>query len=569
MRSSCLSTLIFWPIICAEYQERQLIRQLNRFYNFDHNVFLLDKLVNVNRFIDTGRKGDFTPQSVYVFDNSGGNFSGVESFKITESKVTFLIVASENIQYEANSNILNQVMAIQRHQINIKIGLFATISTLSGDDLQKLFEWSWNNKIVNIFAVISTSPRTINIFTYNPFGTFTVLNLTDSVDYGKFFFDQTANLKGHVVRMGAPFNYYNNEKLWLAVFRMMNASFRMVENNCSAIAEYFANDIDFVPRIFFNEKSVEMSMYPIDVIPMVIVVPEAQPYSSFTAYIQTVTSDQFFGYALITIVLTMLLLGIVRYIQQKTIFFFRSVTDVLNLLLNDNASINYGKLSVVECCLIVPLTFMGFIIVNGILSNLTSYLTKPQHQPQVNSVEDIYRSENPISVWNEHWQHKLATMLTMQSNHTDWSDKVVVRDGLLLFEQFTLFNRSVSFLEDLNYVKSLLRIQKRLNIKGYHIPDARMYKYLLTYPINRAFPFTDRFNEIVGRIVSAGLYDRWLREAVGAFEQDVVKKNLKVLKVREGIDRFPVPVFIVYGWIASIIVFAVESIWKRLKLSRR
>lgn len=578
-----LTAIILLPVICAEYQELKLIRQLNDFYGFDHNVVLLDKLVDTGHFISKGRQDDFTPQTVYVFDNTVDSILRFNTLKTIESKITLLIVGIGDTEFDRIINLLNQVKAIQRLQINMKIGVFfsyihePTTGSSGDDNIRKLFDWSWKNKIVNIFAATnalsdftdgSRRPESIfNIFTYIPFGTFSVRNLTGSEAYENFFISQSSNLKGHPVRLGAPFHYYNNEQLWLAVFRVMNVSFVVVENTYNSLSEYFENGIDFVPRIFFNEEAVEVTMYPIDMIPMVILVPEALPFFDFGVYVRTViVSDDFFDYSSITIVATMLLLTIFRYIQQKKILFFQSVADVLNLLMNDNGYIKYQRLSIVEVFLIVPLTFMGFVLVNGILSNLISYLTKPILEPQIDSVDDMYRSENHIFVWSEHWKCKITKMLADQSNHSDWNEKVIVLDGKVLFQQFTLYNRSVSFLEDLKYAKCLLRIQKRLDIKGYHIPNARMYKYLLSYPINREFPFTERFNEIVQWILSAGLYDLWLREAISSFEKDVVNKNLELLKDRQepDIDRFPVPMFIAYGWVASIIVFVMEIVWKKL-----
>lgn len=565
-----LTTIILLPVICAEYQELKLIRQLNNFYNFDHNVFLLDKSVDANRFINKELR-DVTPQTLYIFENIGDNITGLETLKALESKITLLIIVSGDNRFENITNLLNQVKKIQQLQINMKIGIFFPQIDSSVDELWKVFDWSWQNKIINIFAATySYSEFTecfLNVFTYNPFGTFTVFNITGSVAYENFFISQTTNFKQHTVLLGAPFNYYNNKKLWLTVFRVMNASYKVVQNNYTTISEFFENGIDFVPRIFFNERPKDLNMYPIDMIPMVIMVPESLPYSEFTAYMQTITSDKFFGYSLITIALTMFILSVLRYIKRQKILIFQSVADVLNLLMNDNGSIVYQKLFFIEVCIIVPLTFLGFVIVNGFLSNLTSYLTKPILQPQINTVEDIYRSNISIFLWNVDWKRKITKMLTNQSGHTDWSEKVIVLDGLVLFNQFTNYNRTLSFLEDLNYAKCLLRIQKQLNIKGYYIPNTRTYQYLLSYPVNREFPFTARFNEIASWILNAGLYDLWLREAVSSFEKDVVKKNLELLKDRQeqaDIDKFPIPIFIFYGWVASIIVFIIEIIWKKL-----
>lgn len=127
----------------------------------------------------------------------------------------------------------------------------------------------------------------------------------------------------------------------------------------------------------------------------VIVVPEALPYPEFLSYLLLITSKNVFGYCSVTIVAIMILLSIFRYIKEKKIWFFQSVVDVISLLMNDNGTIKYHKLSPSERFMIVPLTFVGFVIAHGIFSNLQSYLTRPIHQPQINTI-DVYRSPYQI-----------------------------------------------------------------------------------------------------------------------------------------------------------------------------
>lgn len=116
----------------------------------------------------------------------------------------------------------------------------------------------------------------------------------------------------------------------------------------------------------------------------IVLVPESLPYSEFTAYLLTVMSNYVFGYALITFLSIMLLLSVFRYIKHKKVVFVQGVADVVNLLMNDNSYIQYNQLSRAEMFLIVPLTFAGFIITNGMLSALTSYVTRLVFQPQIN-----------------------------------------------------------------------------------------------------------------------------------------------------------------------------------------
>lgn len=116
----------------------------------------------------------------------------------------------------------------------------------------------------------------------------------------------------------------------------------------------------------------------------------------------------------------------------------------------------------------------------------------------------------------------------------------------------------------------MLQLQKRFNIRGYHISQTHTFSALDSYPVNEYFPFIDRLNEIIGWIRTAGLYERWRQEEFNAIMKDVLenRRNLVVRSEETEIDKFPFPMFICYGWCAGIIVFLMEVIYKRLKITR-
>lgn len=97
------------PKTCAEYQS-QLIRKLNHFFDFDHNIFLFESSADIGRFIDTTRgSGHSTPQSVYVFKSDNDKITGLDSLKEIWSKNTFIIVVLGSANFEGNFNLLTRV----------------------------------------------------------------------------------------------------------------------------------------------------------------------------------------------------------------------------------------------------------------------------------------------------------------------------------------------------------------------------------------------------------------------------------------------------------------------------
>ena len=130
--------IICMLIICCAYQELELIKKLNNFFKFDHNIFLLDSSADVECFINR----ENTPKSIYVLKDNNND----EKLKEISSKNTFMIVVLGSSKFEINFKLLTQ---LQRFQSNTKIGVFFS-HFVSMEDLRKLFQWCKNHMIINI-----------------------------------------------------------------------------------------------------------------------------------------------------------------------------------------------------------------------------------------------------------------------------------------------------------------------------------------------------------------------------------------------------------------------------------
>lgn len=563
-------------VLRPDFQELELINQMNSFFNFDHNVFLLDSVAG-NSFLNT--KSNFTaPQSIHYFDSVDDNLIGLENLKEIKSKNTFVIVVLASSKFENNVNIRSRIKEIQR--LNMKIGVFF-MQSASSEDLEKLFKWCWKNKIINLFVTTrsyrevaqgSFSDYFLNIATFNPFGTFRVINVTGSETFDHLFLSQNSNFQQDTFRLGQlqNYTYKSDELLWEALLCVLNASLEVVNmNETHSLLEMFEyGNVDVIRTTYFYEQESKINLYPMTIEAEVIIVPASLPYSEVSAYLRTVTSDYFFGYSIFAIVAVVFILTFIRYIKEKKIEFFESAADVLNLLISDNGAIKYQQLPRIEVFIIVPLTFSGLAIANGVLSVLQSYITRPIFQPQIDDIEDIYRSQFPILTRYALLIDSTVEVLEDLLNHGDWKEKFRAEDYELLKEQIAMYNTSISFLTTWSFAKFVLDLQKQFNIRGYHNPKLHIGKYLLSYPTIDHFPFLQRFNEILHWMRCAGLHDKWLREDLDDLRRNVFK-NREHLKNSDktDIETFQVPMFIVYGWVASVIVFAIEIVWKHFHLS--
>lgn len=313
--SILLNVVTFLPIICGEYPEVQLISKLNKFYNFDHNIFLRDTSVDINRFINNNEQRQIAPTSLYIFESINGNITGMENLTRIKSKNTFVIVSTGGSSFTANYNLLKRIKKIQLLQMTMKIGLFFH-ADVSSEDLQKLFEWCWRHRMINIF--VATSGDSLNIFTFNPFGTLNVINITGSETFQNFFMRQDCNFQQHPLR---AVRFFAVDYFWPILFRAMNASWTELPRNASFTSEVIENQPDFYIGItisVYPPNPMAIVMY----IKTLIVVPEAMPYGEFTAYLKAITKDAFFGYSFLIIIGVMLTLSTIRYVTKKKNFNF-------------------------------------------------------------------------------------------------------------------------------------------------------------------------------------------------------------------------------------------------------
>lgn len=221
-----------------------------------------------------------------------------------------------------------------------------------------------------------------------------------------------------------------------------------------------------------------------------MVEPKASPYPEYTAYLKNIASGIVIGYSIVIIVVIMLVLTVSRYIKLKKIKYFRCAVDVLNLLMNDNTAIRYQQLTYSELILIVPLTFAGFVIANGFLSIFKSYLTQPINQPQIETLEDLYRSPILVLVHNEFWLNKEINLLKNASKYENWSEKMRVLEYSEIVRQMLTNVTTVSFTEFESLAIVICRYVRL------HVTQKRLQWIWYSYNVRYDFPFTERVNEI-------------------------------------------------------------------------
>lgn len=546
-------------------QEARLIDELNKCCNFDHNIFLADSSVDIAYLVGHGTQ----PRSLFIYGNANGSIKHLERLAIVESKNPFMIVVPVSSSLRENLELLTKIKKVQRRTTNMKIGIFFPTNTTM-NNIRDHFLWLREQSVVNGFAATyMETKRSLNIFTYHSFGTFQVINVTAKRTCEGIFPSLDSNYHLHKFRM-TKFVTDVDKKFWLAMFQAMNATFTVIKtidyNSFETMPEYFQNGID----VFSTFGSINRNITPLPMYPIVyniekIVVPEAESYSSFYAYLQMFASNELFAYlagALSAIVVT---LSVCRFIENRKLLFIQSSVDTVNLLINDNSNIKYQRLSRAEAFLIGSLTFVGFIVVNGYLSDFQSYMTKPVLKPQIKTVADIYNSPLVI-VTPVQMLRKLLDTINHRSTEEVWDEKIFIMEPASYRKQFYNFNHSQSYVINDRYFDMMLRIQRRLNVRGYYDTGTVVATSFSMFPISETVLFPDKRNEVILWLHSSGLFHRWMVQFFATTEKRIIAAHRKKIKNQQATsDVLEFPIFIAFGWIVGVIILFIEILWARAR----
>lgn len=596
-------------VCCYRYREVDLINRMNKFFGFDHNIFVVDSKTDHSSFIpltsslsysealDVYNNSILLAQTVYSFNN---NFEHNETnlMKFIKSinddrhrlnnsvrnrgKKTFVIVIVESLKFR-NGSELNLIVEVRRLQrlfginVNVKIGVVFTGVVNSTDTIKEFLRVSYYAGIVNIFTTFylstGSNEESFNVFKYNSFGSFSLVNVTESECPLNYFSDNLPNFQKLPLRLIriADMPCHIGTRFWDTVFHVFNASKQIINISSVDIQRIYEPEVGY--WAFLENKAGLASafdrIYPFEFVTKVLLVPHAQPHLDFSEYIKNSTTWQYiFIYIAIVIVASTFVIIAAGYLRKQKLSLFQSTTNVINLLMNDNGAIRYTRLHRADVFVIVPLTFAGMIAVNGILSIFQSYLTVPIYEPQINTINDLYKSPFRILTEKNSWAKLTIETLQNRSKHGGWKEKVIAMETFNDIEKhLKAFNNTLAFELDDSNARVAVLAQKRSSLEAYHLMTDYLAKYLCSFYIqdNR---FTERINGIVHRLQNAGIFGKWIQESDELYAKSFTKNKSDLQykafnKSTESDNSLFVPTIIWYGWIASGIVFIFEIVWHK------
>lgn len=546
-----------------QFHKANLINRLNDFLDFDHNIILLDSSLDLNLYFPINENG--VPRTLCNFGDNSNNNTQLAALKTVTSKNTFLIVIGTPLAMNNNKKLWAHIERIGRMNYDMKIGIFFVRQNPTAmSTIEELFRWSWRVGIANIFCAFYLNDQSIealpsfNVFRFDPF--VPLINITENEStIQNYFPNKLPNYHKRPIRFVHDYMILTHEiQFWDTVCHVFNATRTMVYMNL-AIDGFRNTDM------FFHELVEKPDLYPHRMASLVLLVPHARPYSTFVAYLRNATWTLIFIYAFVAITTASIVLIISDYLRTKEIS-YQCAFDVLNLVMNDNSSIRYGQLHFADVCVIVPLTFIGFVAMNGILSVFQSYLTWPIYERQINSFDDLFKSS--VQIYQHYSAGLTIDLLEFHTGHGGWNDRIHEIEDVQLYKEISSFNDSIAYV--LNYerqgIQVYLEVQKRLSLKAYHLISEPLLQSLVSFSVSSNFSYTGSINDIIHRLNNAGLMSKWIKDTDDVVINDLMKSHYyRELKVSNKTDSedFVVPTLLWSGWIASGILFVCEIIWKK------
>lgn len=541
----------------------QLISSLNKFYHFDLNIYLKS---NVDLLRREGINNDTVLRTIITCDND-------KTAKFTKCGNNIFLIATMNSTEIERNLVLNVVKKLFQANIEIKIGIFYDKQvTPSFLEISKLFQWCWSFLILNVFVTYYTEMNTLHSLTFNPFGSFSVINLTD-LNPDKYFTSKTGNLQGHQIRTYLINEYQtafltkNNTSLagphgnlYSFILEKMNATLhvpllKIEPYDTQKVKKLFENkSFDIFPQAIIVVSS-HSFLTTIGMENLNVLVPQSKPYTIINALILSILNKCAFLVLSSIILFIVLSLIFIRFVQSGKFLVLKSFTQTSVLLITGNIHLNSRKLTKSEILILVPWTFAGVVITTFIFSVLYNHLTVTTYEPEVNTFQDIEQYGCNIHAPGQGIADKVREIIGENLFH-----KISIVNSEEIMHNIAIYNTSNCYLLTDSRIQAVLERQKRLNIKGFHLPKQYASKVPCSFLIRPDLPYVDKMNYIILRSFDSGLFLKWKSDLYYELvEIDYFPKTF-VSNV-EVTNYYVLSYILVLGWCFSVICFIFEILY--------
>lgn len=494
----------------------------------------------------------------------------IEKFTRCGKNILFIVVWN-SIKWYENKRTLHVLKTIFHSNTKMKIGFFYE-NVSNFEEISSVFRWCWSVQMINVIATYTTKWDHVHAFTFNPFGSFNVINITDS-SADNYFLSKVDNLHEYPINIFLSHDYQTSfliknktslggphGKLCCLMLEKMNATLSVP---LDIIEPY---DAQKVKKLVNDDRMFDVCPQPVRILSSLtylntieieklnIVVPQSKAYTVINALNLTVFDEYGLLILIFIILCTVSTLILIRFLQTGKFMVMKSFIETYSLLTTANIVINYRKYAKSEMFILLPWTFAGIIITNFIFSAMFSFLTVTTYERQINTFEDIDRLGCKILAPGRGIAEKIRE--TIGEN---LYSKVVIVASKEMSLSFATYNTSICYLYTDSRIRVILERQKRLNIRGFHVPEKYTSKGPFSFLIRPDLPYVDKMNNIILRSFDSGLFAKWLSDSYYELaEMDYFAGKDFSDEERTSSSQPILLGFLSFGWSSSAICFACE-----------
>ncbi|CAD7076988.1 unnamed protein product [Hermetia illucens] len=498
-----------------------------------------------------------------------GQFPSDTFFKEINTPVLF-IVNSSNYDTKKLLSLNNLfIISVEGHQQDLR-SIWKSISNLEEilrygktilwisyivqkpfEDTTPYFEYMWENKVLDVVAVFDGEGASNQIFTYNPFPSFKVENISSEEE---MFPDKIRDLNGlpitTLIKRDEPrsFKYMDYRgrmkfggyaaKIFLAFLKKHNAT----------LEEYFMPNTTYLnARVLANlvtDGHVSISMhpyaqigspydgsYPTGFISTCIMVPAPQEISP-EEYLLVSFPSRLWILLLVTAIFTLFLnLNLNKLITGKFELGLALLDTICGLVVQPFGSGTLSN-SWKQRCIRITVIIFGFLMASIYGSRLASVFVTKLFQRPLETKEDMIQAKLKILIIRVDF---VAICDRIQPQ--EFQDLMVPTEADVMAAYRTSSNSSYGYaIPDDKAVFYLLQ-QKYLNRRLDRFSEVCLVRLLHGFfmPINS--PFKTTFNRVILQTFQSGLYFKWRQDVFDeAFEAGIFTRQMTVENMETSIS---------------------------------
>ncbi|CAD7076992.1 unnamed protein product [Hermetia illucens] len=413
-------------------------------------------------------------------------------------------------------------------------------------DTAPYFEYMWTKKILDVVAIFDSESASNQVFTYNPFPTLKVENISGQRD---IFPDKLENLHGFpittLIKRDEPriFRYkdYNGRtklggyaaKIFLAFLKKHNATLEeyLMPNttylNIEALINLLSDgNVSISIHPYAQAGLPTDGSYPIGFMDECIMVPAPQEIIP-SKYLLVSFPSQVWMLLFVTAILTLTQNLYLNKFMAGKFELGLTLLDIVSGLAVQPFGSGAGNNSWRQRCVRISVVIFGFFIANIYGSRLASAFITKMFQPPLETKEDMIRAKLKILMIQVEFEFLRNTIQPQEFRDLIVPAKVDVVNAYRMF-----FNNSYGYAVPDDKALFFLLKQKYLKRRLVLYTKVCLATMHVGFNMPRDSPFKDIFSRVLLQTFQSGLYLKWYEDAfdeaveAGIFTRQITDENM-------------------------------------------